>query len=151
MLVDVMETKSLNELLTGPATLPVPEGGSYLRLGRSASYEAAKRGLLPTIKVEEAAPRGADRRASEAARSGGRSRRRTLRCGQFEPGGTGTRVPGLPDRLAPVLPFPDPAQATLGQYADQIASDSPTALESPASRRPFGPTGSGPTERIRGS
>ena len=46
-------TFSIDELLRGPATIPVPEGGRYLGLGRSASYDAAKRGLLPTIKVGE--------------------------------------------------------------------------------------------------
>jgi hypothetical protein len=33
-------------------TLPVPEAGrKYFNLGRNASYEAAKRGDIPTIKI----------------------------------------------------------------------------------------------------
>ena len=46
-------TYSIDELLRGPATIPVPEGGRYIGLGRSASYEAARRGILPTLKVGE--------------------------------------------------------------------------------------------------
>jgi hypothetical protein len=35
-----------------PKTLTVPEAGRrYFDLGRNASYEAAKRGDLPTIKI----------------------------------------------------------------------------------------------------
>jgi hypothetical protein len=42
---------SISELLQGPATIPVPRAGAYLGLGRSASYQAAKTGVIPTIKV----------------------------------------------------------------------------------------------------
>lgn len=31
--------------------LPVPEAGRLLGLGRSASYEAARRGELPTLRL----------------------------------------------------------------------------------------------------
>ena len=35
-----------------PKTLPVPEAGRrYFGLGRNASYEAAKRGDIPTIRL----------------------------------------------------------------------------------------------------
>jgi hypothetical protein len=35
-----------------PKTLSIPEAGwRYFRLGRNASYEAAKRGYLPVIKL----------------------------------------------------------------------------------------------------
>jgi hypothetical protein len=35
-----------------PKTLPVPEAGRlYFGLGRNASYEAARRGDLPTIRI----------------------------------------------------------------------------------------------------
>lgn len=34
-------------------TLPIPEGGLYLGLGREASYRAAKSGHLPTVQVSE--------------------------------------------------------------------------------------------------
>jgi hypothetical protein len=33
------------------ATVTVPVGGAFLGLGRAGSYEAAKRGDLPTIRV----------------------------------------------------------------------------------------------------
>jgi hypothetical protein len=52
-IVPYMNANSMQDLLRGPATMSVPEGGRYLGLGRSASYDAAKRGLLPTIKVGE--------------------------------------------------------------------------------------------------
>jgi hypothetical protein len=42
---------SIHDLLHGPATIPVPRAGAYLGLGRSASYQAAKIGVIPTIKV----------------------------------------------------------------------------------------------------
>lgn len=32
-------------------TLSVPEAGAYLGLGRSQSYDAAKRGVLPVIRL----------------------------------------------------------------------------------------------------
>jgi hypothetical protein len=36
----------------GPKTLTVPEAGRvYFDLGRNASYEAARRGDIPTIKI----------------------------------------------------------------------------------------------------
>jgi Helix-turn-helix domain len=37
---------------TGAKTLTVPEAGrQYFNLGRNASYEAARRGEIPTIKI----------------------------------------------------------------------------------------------------
>lgn len=37
---------------TQPKTLSVPEAGRvYFDLGRDASYEAAKRGQIPTIRI----------------------------------------------------------------------------------------------------
>jgi hypothetical protein len=37
---------------TSPKTMPVPDAGRiYFGLGRNASYEAAKRGDIPTIKI----------------------------------------------------------------------------------------------------
>jgi hypothetical protein len=42
---------SFDDLLHGPAVIPVPRAGAYLGLGRSASYQAAKTGLIPTIRV----------------------------------------------------------------------------------------------------
>lgn len=35
--------------LTGRATISIPEAGRLLSLGRSASYDAARRGEIPTI------------------------------------------------------------------------------------------------------
>jgi hypothetical protein len=38
--------------MTEPKTLTVPEAGrEYFGLGRNASYEAARRGEIPTIKI----------------------------------------------------------------------------------------------------
>jgi hypothetical protein len=38
--------------LRSPKTLSIPEAGwRYYRLGRNASYEAAKRGYIPVIKI----------------------------------------------------------------------------------------------------
>jgi excisionase family DNA binding protein len=34
-----------------PKTLSVPEAGRWLGIGRNASYEAARRGDIPTIKI----------------------------------------------------------------------------------------------------
>jgi hypothetical protein len=34
-------------------TLPIPEAGTYLGLGRAASYRAAAEGYLPTIRLSE--------------------------------------------------------------------------------------------------
>ena len=34
-----------------PRTLSVPEAGRWLGLGRNASYEAARRGDIPTIRI----------------------------------------------------------------------------------------------------
>ena len=42
---------SIADLETGPAVLPVPDAGAYIGLSRSGSYDAARRGVLPTIKV----------------------------------------------------------------------------------------------------
>jgi hypothetical protein len=45
-------TGSIDELRQGPAVLPIPHAGKkYLGLGRSASYAAAKAGIIPTIRV----------------------------------------------------------------------------------------------------
>ncbi|MDP9403840.1 MAG: helix-turn-helix domain-containing protein [Actinomycetota bacterium] len=41
----------LRDLADLPPVLPVEQGGAILGLGRSASYEAAKRGELPTIAI----------------------------------------------------------------------------------------------------
>jgi hypothetical protein len=39
-------------ILDGAKTLSVPEAGwKYFRLGRNGSYEAAKRGDIPVIKI----------------------------------------------------------------------------------------------------
>jgi len=39
-------------MIDGPKTLTVPEAGaSYFGLSRGASYEAAKRGEIPTIRI----------------------------------------------------------------------------------------------------
>jgi hypothetical protein len=43
----------LEELINGPAVITVPAAGRYLGLGRSASYDAARRGVIPTILVGE--------------------------------------------------------------------------------------------------
>jgi hypothetical protein len=44
------KTRSVSE--TGSKTLSVPEAGSiYFDLGRNASYAAAARGEIPTIKI----------------------------------------------------------------------------------------------------
>jgi hypothetical protein len=38
--------------MTEPKTITVPEAGrEYFGLGRNASYEAARRGEIPTIKI----------------------------------------------------------------------------------------------------
>jgi hypothetical protein len=38
--------------MSTPKTMSVPEAGrQYFGLGRNASYDAAKRGQLPTIKI----------------------------------------------------------------------------------------------------
>jgi excisionase family DNA binding protein len=34
-----------------PRTLSVPEAGRWLGIGRNASYEAARRGEIPTIRI----------------------------------------------------------------------------------------------------
>ena len=48
--VDIMETH-LQER-TAPKTMTVPDAGRiYFGLGRNASYDAAKRGDIPTIKI----------------------------------------------------------------------------------------------------
>ena len=45
-----MNTQSLPDPFTTP-TLTVPVAGSLIGLGRSASYEAAERGDIPTIRI----------------------------------------------------------------------------------------------------
>jgi hypothetical protein len=41
-----------------PKTLTVPEAGrTYFALGRNASYEAARRGDIPTIRIGRLTPR----------------------------------------------------------------------------------------------
>jgi excisionase family DNA binding protein len=42
---------SIDELRAGPAAITVPHAGRYLGMGRSASYEAARTGVIPTIRV----------------------------------------------------------------------------------------------------
>lgn len=34
-----------------PKTVSVPEAGRWLGIGRNASYDAARRGEIPTIKI----------------------------------------------------------------------------------------------------
>ena len=34
-----------------PKTVSVPEAGKWLGIGRNASYEAARQGEIPTIKI----------------------------------------------------------------------------------------------------
>lgn len=49
-----MAARSRRPLVPDPharPTISVPEAGGLLGLGRSASYEAAKRGEIPTIPV----------------------------------------------------------------------------------------------------
>jgi hypothetical protein len=48
-----MDTKqrTMADLLAGPAVLPVPEAGRYLGHSRSGAYEAARTGVLPTIRI----------------------------------------------------------------------------------------------------
>ena len=42
----------MDDELTIPKTISVPEAGrTYFDIGRNASYEAAKRGDIPTIKI----------------------------------------------------------------------------------------------------
>lgn len=48
-----MNGHTLDQLLKEPAVIDVPTAGRYLGLGRSASYDAARRGVLPTLKVGE--------------------------------------------------------------------------------------------------
>jgi hypothetical protein len=42
---------SISELLQGPAVISIVRAGEYLGLKRSASYEAAKTGAIPTIPI----------------------------------------------------------------------------------------------------
>lgn len=47
-----MKTRSLTVAdLQGLTYLNVPEAGAYIGLGRAASYAAAKRGDLPTVRI----------------------------------------------------------------------------------------------------
>ena len=63
----------LQNLTIAVKTMSVPEcGWLYFGLSRNASYEAAKRGDIPTIKVGRllrAVPGVLDRRIAEAGRS----------------------------------------------------------------------------------
>jgi len=34
-----------------PKTLSVPEAGKWLGIGRNAAYEAARQGIIPTIRI----------------------------------------------------------------------------------------------------
>jgi hypothetical protein len=46
------DRKELVVMDPGPKTLTVPEAGRvYFDLGRNASYEAARRGDIPTIRI----------------------------------------------------------------------------------------------------
>jgi hypothetical protein len=47
----MIERPTTQELLRGPAVLSVPEAGRFLGLARSASYEAARKGVLPVLKL----------------------------------------------------------------------------------------------------
>lgn len=44
---------TLNDLLNGPAVLTIAEAGRFFGYGRTASYAAAKRGVIPTVLVGE--------------------------------------------------------------------------------------------------
>lgn len=37
--------------MTEPKTVSVPEAGKWLGIGRNSSYEAARRGDIPTIRI----------------------------------------------------------------------------------------------------
>lgn len=45
-----MNPQSLPDPIIEP-TLTVPVAGAFIKLGRAASYEAAKRGDIPTIRI----------------------------------------------------------------------------------------------------
>lgn len=47
----MVDRGSLRELLEGPAVISIPEAGRFIGIGRAASYEAARRGVLPTIRL----------------------------------------------------------------------------------------------------
>lgn len=44
-------TSSIPDGLVGRLTVTVPEAGRYLGFGRDASYRAAERGELPTLRL----------------------------------------------------------------------------------------------------
>jgi hypothetical protein len=50
--LDNVEVTMTQQPAEGRKTLPVPEAGRlYFGLGRNASYEAARRGDIPTIRI----------------------------------------------------------------------------------------------------
>ena len=47
----IKHVKTITEIFMDRKTLSIPEAGKALGIGRSAAYEAARTGQLPTIRI----------------------------------------------------------------------------------------------------
>jgi len=45
------EKRGVPPMDEAPKTLSVPEAGKWLGIGRNAAYEAARQGIIPTIRI----------------------------------------------------------------------------------------------------